>query len=1202
MLFITLLFSVGLNTFTHPITHEKVIRSFPVTPQVQILNKAEKPAPKQPTVLFVDDDGGQSSNEGVGYETYWLEIISSLGVSCEVFSIKDSTFRPDSNLLKSYTIVIWSEPDYNTSLTADDTVHLLAYLNSGGNLWLSGEDVLYNLESGPGIPSYLYVLGYSDEGCDTVFGVGDTIGDAYVFPLDSISRLTNDPSNNWSDQITIDTNNADSSFISVKVSTGHRGIVGYRVDSAGTTKNGKMFFFGAPFEALRKSDRVNFMSSVFGYFGVTVQSFDLYPVSIMWPKKFSNIDGPNSVIFKLANVSTDTVPDFYAVVRIYDKLSNLVYGDSLLIHGLPANADTTIQLADWSVATKDTFTVYAYSNLSQDSDHSNDTLSRQVYTTHVIVFDDYETGLDLWTGVWDITDEYSYGGDYSFTDTAYANYPDRSVLATSLKDTLQFSSFADAKLSFWTKHYIEAGFDYGYLVLQDLSTGETEILATFNGDSANWYKITSTLGNYTGTQYKLTLKLVSDPGYNETGWFVDEFLIEGLDTDVTPPMVRYRGPDTYTEGVLGALNLPVYIFDRNGVQAETLFYSVEGGGASGIIPDSSHGDTFFFNIPQQPTGSRIDYWVKAVDAGGNAIETAPQTYFQGVIIAYDDGEPEAYYIWNQGDRIASRFEPFGANKFIQPRKLFFYWYTDFDTPPDTVGINLFLEEDTLPSQEKILPSDIIFYPGDQLNQSRPYGFTYVDVPDTSLKIPQPFYVSAENTSPSQYPVFGADQSGSVGNSYYYYQGYWYHFTDEDFMIRVLCDTGTIHYDASLLSLKSPPLIVKPGVYYTPEVNIANISDSGFACVSRLSVDSSGIEVFSSYDTTYLDTGDTLSITYEQWRPMGFDVYYIITARIESSQDQNIFNNTYVETVYSGVPSGQFLLWNPAPNRVFGKTLYSILTDSLGLKGFYTEDLKPYAPYIGNFLTLWATFGVFPDRYILPDTSEVVDIIKSYLNEYKMGMFLEGTRCWYYDPRYSHAYSFDTLFNVTSLFMGQASDTVYGEAGTIFDGFTSIVSEEQLAQDRFRTNVASVAALTNQRGDTIAHYYDSGTYRTFGTSVPVQRLHPLTTKDFVQRVYNFLIGATDVPEFIPKNPFITSNSSLFLSKVVLNIGLPEKTDVLITIYDLSGRKRQVIHNGEMKAGITSISLDGEKFPSGVYFITATARGIGEIGRIKIVKLK
>jgi hypothetical protein len=144
----------------------------------------EVPLARKP-VLLVDDDNGRE------YEAYFVSALNSLGISFDAWEYDLLGLPPDS-IFGSYKAVVWTTGnDYGSvgdpsTLTPEDQTGLQAYLESGGRLFLSSQDLLYDNEPNTFITDYLHVAGHTDDqGIHSVEGVsGDAISDGISISLD----------------------------------------------------------------------------------------------------------------------------------------------------------------------------------------------------------------------------------------------------------------------------------------------------------------------------------------------------------------------------------------------------------------------------------------------------------------------------------------------------------------------------------------------------------------------------------------------------------------------------------------------------------------------------------------------------------------------------------------------------------------------------------------------------------------------------------------------------------------------------------------------------------------------------------------------------------------------------------------------------------------------------------------------------------
>jgi hypothetical protein len=135
-------------------------------------------------VLLVDDD------EGTSYDTFFVSALNSSGILHDVWRY-DSLGSPSDSVLGMYQAVVWTTGDdfgslgNPSTLTPEDQTNSQAYLENGGKLFLSSQDLLYDNDLNDFIVNYLHVLGHiDDQGINSVAGVsGDTISDGIEISL-----------------------------------------------------------------------------------------------------------------------------------------------------------------------------------------------------------------------------------------------------------------------------------------------------------------------------------------------------------------------------------------------------------------------------------------------------------------------------------------------------------------------------------------------------------------------------------------------------------------------------------------------------------------------------------------------------------------------------------------------------------------------------------------------------------------------------------------------------------------------------------------------------------------------------------------------------------------------------------------------------------------------------------------------------------
>jgi uncharacterized repeat protein (TIGR01451 family) len=105
---------------------------------------------QSPSTLIVDDD------LGANYHTYYQAALTSLGVSFDTWN-STAKSSPTNAVLSGYARVIWlTGDDYLTTLSAGEQNALVDYLDNGGHLFLSGQEIASNIANSSFLQNYLH--------------------------------------------------------------------------------------------------------------------------------------------------------------------------------------------------------------------------------------------------------------------------------------------------------------------------------------------------------------------------------------------------------------------------------------------------------------------------------------------------------------------------------------------------------------------------------------------------------------------------------------------------------------------------------------------------------------------------------------------------------------------------------------------------------------------------------------------------------------------------------------------------------------------------------------------------------------------------------------------------------------------------------------------------------------------------------------
>lgn len=114
-----------------------------------------------PCTLLVDDDAGDS------YETYYASALAAAGQDYDLWTVAIQG-NPTADDLAGYGRVVWlTGDDYQATLTSSDQAVLASYLDGGGRLFVSGQDIGYDIGSSTFYADYLHAQYVADDTNDT---------------------------------------------------------------------------------------------------------------------------------------------------------------------------------------------------------------------------------------------------------------------------------------------------------------------------------------------------------------------------------------------------------------------------------------------------------------------------------------------------------------------------------------------------------------------------------------------------------------------------------------------------------------------------------------------------------------------------------------------------------------------------------------------------------------------------------------------------------------------------------------------------------------------------------------------------------------------------------------------------------------------------------------------------------------------------
>ena len=313
-----------------------------------------------PGFLFVyDDDGGTSL-------PMWQTSFTNLGYDPAIWVVEDSGgVAPDAVAMSDYDLVAWTTGgDYSGTLTDTDTTEIGTYLNSGGKMWLSSQDALYDI----GPASWMHVGSHSnDVGCDTATGIGPVMTGTSFETMGGVfsdySDICDPDGISWTE---MQNETPDNNTIAMDV-TG--GIPYY------------LFFNTFGWENITlEADRDTMMQRVVTWLLTSSHDVGVTSINAPPPTMFPNTTIDPSATYENFGSTAETFDVYFMI----DSSGTIIYNETANITLDPGD-DTTMTFTSWTTGPGDgiVYNITTYTALPYDENPSNDTLVTQTITSMI---------------------------------------------------------------------------------------------------------------------------------------------------------------------------------------------------------------------------------------------------------------------------------------------------------------------------------------------------------------------------------------------------------------------------------------------------------------------------------------------------------------------------------------------------------------------------------------------------------------------------------------------------------------------------------------------------------------------------------------------------------------------------------------------------------------------------------------------------
>ncbi len=328
-------------------------------------------------------------------------------------------------------------------------------------------------------------------------------------------------------------------------------------------------------------------------------------------------------------------------------------------------------------------------------------------------------------------------------------------------------------------------------------------------------------------------------------------------------------------------------------------------------------------------------------------------------------------------------------------------------------------------------------------------------------------------------------------------------------------------------------------------------------------------------------------------------------------EAGVYVDTFEFTVYVGAMD--FIVWDPDLNHTSGPIIKAQL-DSLGYYGDYvtrfpTDDLS-------LFRSLLICCGVYPDNYVIIDTSHIARDIEYYLVSQNGRVYLEGGDVWVGDPQANQGYDFCPLFGIAPISNSIGLLTgVTGTNGTFTQDMLFDYQGETTMIDNIDSTGGSVVIFKNTHNDNGCGVAFNN--KTVGVSFEfgglADTIAPSTKRVLIDSImYYFEVTPTGISENqeyrisgIPQLA-VYPNPSYGSVRITYGVNQSPSKKVVLKIFDISGRcLRQLSLPTHNSTEPNCLLWDGKdshqrRLPSGIYFICLEAEDFDLIEKVVLLR--
>ena len=224
------------------------------------------------------------------------------------------------------------------------------------------------------------------------------------------------------------------------------------------------------------------------------------------------------------------------------------------------------------------------------------------------------------------------------------NYPSSADATLDVPPISMDASKPYAMLSFWHWYDIETNYDGGNVKASTDGGASWTVLTPMGGydgtarsgnagipgepcftgyNNKFWQMEMFDVSAFSGSQVIFRFHFGSDGSVTKSGWYVDDVMVRSAAVDDFPPVISGTEVPPSTFDNTGPYGVTTYVTDPlSDVAGVSILYSVDEGVSFSEIPMAlASGDEWSGNIPGQPNGTKISFYIKAADTSSEANES-----------------------------------------------------------------------------------------------------------------------------------------------------------------------------------------------------------------------------------------------------------------------------------------------------------------------------------------------------------------------------------------------------------------------------------------------------------------------------------------------------------------------------------------------------------------------------------------------------